>query len=36
MLHKPDQTAFPIIHVHADRIAIEAHGREVARDLPLS
>lgn len=35
ILHKPDQTAFSIIHVHKDRIIIEAHGREVARDLAI-
>lgn len=35
ILHTPDQTAFSIIHLHPDRIVIEAHGREVARELPL-
>lgn len=36
ILHEPDQTAFSIIHVHPDRIVIEAHGREVARDLKVA
>jgi hypothetical protein len=35
ILHKPDQNAFSIIHLHADRIVVEAHGREVARDLEI-
>ncbi|MCW1884666.1 metallophosphoesterase [Luteolibacter flavescens] len=33
MLHHPENTAFSIIDVHADRIVITGHGREVTRTL---
>ena len=33
MLHQPDVTAFSVVEVHADRIAITGHGREESRVL---
>jgi predicted phosphodiesterase len=33
MLHQPETTAFSIIDVHADRIVVTGHGREISRVL---
>ncbi|MEK7953242.1 metallophosphoesterase [Luteolibacter soli] len=33
MLHQPENTAFSIVDVHADRIVITGHGREISRVL---
>lgn len=35
MLHHPDTTAFSIIDVHADRIVVTGHGREISRTLAI-
>jgi manganese-dependent ADP-ribose/CDP-alcohol diphosphatase len=35
MLHQPETTAFSIIDVHADRIVVTGHGREVSRTLSI-
>ena len=35
ILHRPDQNAFAVLHLHSDRLVIEAHGREIPRDLKL-
>ncbi|MCW1922615.1 metallophosphoesterase [Luteolibacter arcticus] len=35
MLHHPENTAFSIIDVHADRIVVTGHGREITRTLEI-
>ena len=35
MLHHPENTAFSIIDVHADRIVVTGHGREITRTLQM-
>ncbi|MCW1915036.1 metallophosphoesterase [Luteolibacter sp. GHJ8] len=35
MLHHPENTAYSIVEVHADRVKIEGFGREVSRELRL-
>ena len=35
LLHEPEVTAFAVVHLHPDRLVVEAHGREVPRELPL-
>jgi 3',5'-cyclic AMP phosphodiesterase CpdA len=35
MLHHPENTAFSVVEVHADRIVITGHGRETSRVLAL-
>jgi predicted phosphodiesterase len=35
MLHQPENTAYSIVEIHADRISIQGFGREVSRELKL-
>lgn len=35
MLHFPENNAYSVVEVHADRIAIKGFGREVSRELKL-
>lgn len=35
MLHFPENTAFSIVDVHADRIVVTGHGREITRTLKI-
>jgi hypothetical protein len=35
LLHEPGVTAFSVVHLHPDRLVIEAHGREIPRELAL-
>ncbi len=36
LLHQPDITAFASVHLHADRLVIDGHGREKSRTIPLA
>ncbi|RYD48955.1 MAG: phosphatase [Verrucomicrobiaceae bacterium] len=35
LLHEPGVTAYCAVRLHADRLEIEGHGREVTRTIPL-
>lgn len=35
LLHEPGVTAYSVVRLHRDRLAIEGRGREKSRDIPL-